>query len=111
MRKAGEVLPGNPCLNYMGIIVKTLKHHSTSHTGLAEMYQQFPGSLADRLFHQRGQGPALFCIPVFDQRLPDGGQKTALVDAAWLPAVHLCMKNEPYDGTNGHFEMAGHGCC
>ena len=26
-------------------------------------------------------------------------------------AVHLCMKNEPYDGTNGHFEMAGHGCC
>ena len=28
-----------------------------------------------------------------------------------LPAVHLCMKNEPYDGTNGHFEMAGHGCC
>ena len=95
----------------MGIIVKTLKHHSTSHPGLAEMYQQFPGSLADRLFHQSGQGSALFCIPVFDQRLPDGGQKTALVDAAWLPAVHLCMMNEPYDGTNGHFEMAGHGCC
>ncbi len=67
--------------------------------------------------YARGMG--LKTRATFEEALQDAMKKyvgptpniLALPRTFKLPAVHLCMKNEPYDGTNGHFEMAGHGCC
>ncbi|MBS6956196.1 MAG: DUF2088 domain-containing protein [Enterocloster asparagiformis] len=67
--------------------------------------------------YARGMG--LKTRATFEEALQDAMKKyvgpnpniLALPQTFKRSAVHLCMKNEPYDGTNGHFEMAGHGCC
>lgn len=66
------------------------------------------------------RGMGLKTRATFEEALKDAMKKyvgpnpniLALPQTFKLSAVHLCMKDEPYDGTNGHAEFAGMcGCC